>query len=83
MNEIQRQGYDNYWIKGQKVYHLGSLSSEEYKKKPIYKQDKKAWYKIKYKWYHHIFSVEQYSDCKKIRFLGMNLRVKTTKKWKI
>ena len=74
---IKNQGYDNYWITGQKVYHLGSLSSGEFKKSALYKADKKAWNKIKYKWYDYIFSIEEYSDCTKMRILGINLRIKS------
>ena len=66
---------NNFWIRNQKVYHLGSLSSEAFKKSPIYKKDKKAWNKIKYRWYHYIFSIEEYSDCKKMRLFGMNIRL--------
>ncbi|MBR2068632.1 MAG: glycosyltransferase [Candidatus Gastranaerophilales bacterium] len=76
-SQIKKSNFDNYWIRGQKVYHLGSLSSEGYKKSPIYKQDKKAWAKVKYKWYHYIFSVEEYSDCIKMRLLGLNIRLKS------
>lgn len=73
--QIKKSGYENYLIKGQEIYHVGSLSCEQFKESPLYKEDKKAWKKIRYKWYDYIFSIEEYSDCVKIRFLGLNLRL--------
>jgi len=75
-NQIKKSNCDNYWIEGQTIYHLGSLSSGAFKKSSLYKADKKAWNKIKYKWYHYIFSIEEYSDCKKLRLFGLNIRIK-------
>ena len=78
-NQIKKTGFDNCWIRGQKVYHLGSLTSGAFKNSALYKKDKKAWNKIKYRWYHYIFSIEEYSDCKKMRLLGANIRLCTKK----
>ena len=72
---IEKSGYDNVWIRGQKVYHLGSLTSGAFKKSPLYKADKKAWNKVKYRWYSYIFFVEEFSDCIKVKILGLTLRV--------
>ena len=76
---IEKAGYDNIWIRGQKVYHLGSLTSAAFKKSSLYKSDKKAWNKIKYRWYHYIFSIEEFSDCIKAKIFGLTLRIYSKK----
>ena len=73
--QIKKSGYENYLIKGQKIYHFGSLSCEQFKESPLYKEDKKAWKKIRYKCYDYVFSIEEYSDCVKLRLLGLNIRL--------
>jgi len=70
-----KQKYQNYLITCQEIYHYGSLTSSSKNLSPIFKEDKKNWNKIKYKWYHYLFYIEEYVDCLKLRFLGINIKI--------
>ena len=70
---------NNYVICGQQIYHLQSLSSGEKSFNPILKKDKKIYKKLTIKWYHRIFSFEQYENIFKLRLLGITFLFPRTK----
>lgn len=70
---------NNYTICGQEIYHLQSLSSGEKKFNPILKKDGEIYKKLTVKWYHRIFSFEQYENIFKLRFLGFTFLFPRTK----
>ncbi len=74
-DELKKNGYQNYTIEGQKILHFGSLTSSSKNLSPIIKKDKCTYKKLTTKWYENIFSIKEYTNCVKMRFLGVNLRL--------
>lgn len=72
---FKKQGFINYEITNQKIYHFGSLTSSSKNFNPVIENDKKVYKKLTIKWYQKIFSIKEYADCVKMRFLGANIRL--------
>ena len=75
-DNAKRNGYDNYKILGQEIYHLGSISSASLNINQIAKSDCKIYKRLTIKWYHRLFSFEENSDAYKLRLLGITFRFK-------
>lgn len=73
--ECKKRGFTNYKILGQKISHIGSLTSSSKSLNPIIECDKKVYKKITLKPWDYIFSIHEYADCIRLRLFGMNLRI--------
>lgn len=73
--KFKEQGLTNHEIKGQKIYHFGSLTSSSKNFNPVIANDKKVYNKLTIKWYQRIFSIREYATCVKLRLLGMNIKL--------
>ena len=71
----KKAGKTNYVITGQKIFHLGSLTTSQKSFNPVIDSDKKAYKKLICPWYKKIFSVQEYADCVKLRLLGINFKL--------
>ena len=65
-----------YRINGQKILHIGSLSSSNPKLKPICKNDSKIYKKLTMTFSRRMFSYENCWDCYKIRLSGLTFKIK-------
>ncbi len=65
-----------YRINGQKILHIGSLSSSNPKLKPICKIDSMIYKKHTMNWKKRMLSHEEYWDCHKYRIFGMTFKIK-------
>lgn len=74
-DEYKKKGLQNYIIKGQKIFHLGSLTTSAKTFNPVIDADKKAYNKIVCPWYKKLFSINEYANCVKLRLLGMNIKI--------
>lgn len=74
-DRYKKNGYTNYVIKGQKIFHFGSLTTSSKTFNPVIDADKKAYNKIVYPWYKKLFSINEYANCVKLRLLGMNIKI--------
>lgn len=73
--KYKKSGLKNYVITGQKIFHFGSLTTSQKSFNPVIYSDKKAYNKLICPWYKKIFSLQEYANCVKLRFLGMNIRL--------
>ncbi len=69
--QYKKQKKDNYRICGQKIYHLGSLSSSSINFNPICKKDAYLYKKLMVKWYNRLFSYEETWKGYKLRLCGL------------
>lgn len=74
-NEYKKKGLKNYIIKGQKIFHLGSLTSSSKALNPVITEDKKFYKKYTLPWYKKLFSIEENANNLRLRFFGMNIRL--------
>ena len=74
-NEYKKKGLKNYIIKGQKIFHFGSLTTSAKTFNPIIDADKKAYKKLTLPWYKMIFSIEENANNVRLRLFGMNIRL--------
>ena len=65
----------NYIIEGQTIFHLGSLSSGEKCFNPICGSDAKIFKKLTVKWYHRLFSFQEWYDSYKLRLFGITYKI--------
>jgi len=73
--EYKKRKFKNYKITGQKIIHIGSLTTSNKIFNPVINEDKKIYKKITIPWYKYFFSIQEYADCKKMRLLGFNIRL--------
>ena len=67
-------GRQNYYIKGQKVYHYGSLSSRSTALKSIGRTDRKNYRRyIGKKWYNFFFDIDELSDGYRLTLFGFKI----------
>lgn len=69
----------NYRINGQKIFHIGSLSSGSKSLSEICENDAKLYKKYTLSWFERMFSFEEHRDCYKLRLLGVTTKFKKKK----
>ncbi|MBR5303669.1 MAG: glycosyltransferase [Candidatus Gastranaerophilales bacterium] len=68
-----------YRINGQKILHIGSLSSSNPKLKPICKNDSKIYKKLTMTFKKRMMSFENCWDCYKLRLFGLTFKIRKHK----
>ena len=76
INQCKKNKRKNYRINGQKILHIGSLSSSNKALKEICKKDSKIYRKYITTLKDRMFSFEEHYDCYKMRLFGFTLKIK-------
>ena len=77
--KCRKSGRTNYYISGQEVIHLGSLSTSNKSFINIFKNDSKHYRRHTVRLADRIFSIQEREDDYKLRILGLTFKLKKTK----